>query len=67
VPRTKPIALRVDESVIRRAKALASRRGTGYQTLLEEFISERLYEEEKRESIIRPGRRDAGAAQTDQA
>jgi len=48
--RTKPISLRFDEDTIRRAKVVASRRGKGYQTLLKEFISERLYEEEKRDS-----------------
>jgi hypothetical protein len=47
--RTKPISLRFDEDTIRRAKTVASRRGKGYQTLLKEFISERLYEEEKRD------------------
>ena len=31
---------------------LAARRNTGYQTLLKEFVVERLYEEEKREGII---------------
>ncbi|HCP61233.1 MAG TPA: hypothetical protein DIU14_02000 [Actinobacteria bacterium] len=52
-PRTKPIALRFDEDLILRAKALASRRGKGYQTLLKEFVVERLYEEEQREGIVR--------------
>ncbi|MGH2660695.1 MAG: CopG family antitoxin [Actinomycetota bacterium] len=51
-PRTRPIAIRFDESTLRRAKALAARRGKGYQTLLKEFVSERLYEEEKREGIV---------------
>lgn len=51
-PRTRPIAVRFDESTLRRVKALAARRGTGYQTLLKEFVSERLYEEEKREGIV---------------
>ena len=54
-PRTKPVALRFDEDTLRRAKTLASRRGKGYQTLLKEFISERLYEEEKREGLVGPG------------
>ena len=54
-PRTKPIALRFDEDTIQRAKTLASRRGKGYQTLLKEFVSERLYEEEKREGLIGAG------------
>ncbi|CAN5203393.1 hypothetical protein BH20ACT24_BH20ACT24_02570 [soil metagenome] len=57
--RTKPVALRFDETLIRRAKALAFRRGTGYQTLLKEFIVERLYEEEKREGFIGKGQRVA--------
>jgi len=51
-PRTRPIAVRFDETTLRRVKALAARRGTGYQTLLKEFVSERLYEEEKREGIV---------------
>lgn len=51
-PRTKPIAIRFDESTINRVKDLARRRGKGYQTLVKEFVSERLYEEEKREGII---------------
>lgn len=51
-PRTRPIAVRFDEATLRRVKALAARRGTGYQTLLKEFVAERLYEEEKREGIV---------------
>lgn len=51
-PRTRPIAVRFDESTLGRIKALAARRGIGYQTLLKEFVSERLYEEEKREGIV---------------
>jgi hypothetical protein len=51
-PRTKPIAIRFDESTIRRIKAIAQRRGKGYQTLLKEFVTERLYEEEKRDGIV---------------
>ena len=54
-PRTKPIALRFDEETLRRAKMLASRRDKGYQTLLKEFITERLYEEEKREGLVGAG------------
>jgi hypothetical protein len=59
-PRTKPIAIRFDESTIHRIKALAYRRGKGYQTLLKEFVTERLYEEEKREGVI--GRDDTGSS-----
>ena len=62
-PRTKPIALRFDEDTIRRAKTLASRRGKGYQTLLKEFVSERLYEEEKREGLIGAGAGDVTGAE----
>ncbi len=50
--RTTPIAVRFDEYTIKRLKDLAARRNTGYQTLLKEFVVERLYEEEKRERII---------------
>lgn len=51
--RTRPIALRFDEDVIERPKQLADHKHKGYQTLLEEFVSERLYEEEKREGILK--------------
>ena len=50
--RTKPIAVRFDQFTLKRLKALAALRNTGYQTLLKEFVIERLYEEEKREGII---------------
>ncbi|HEY7952381.1 MAG TPA: hypothetical protein VID70_05285 [Solirubrobacteraceae bacterium] len=50
--RTVPIAVRFDQFTLKRLKALAALRNTGYQTLLKEFVVERLYEEEKREGII---------------
>jgi hypothetical protein len=50
--RTTPIAVRFDRFTLKRLKALAAVRNTGYQTLLKEFVVERLYEEEKREGII---------------
>jgi predicted DNA binding CopG/RHH family protein len=50
--RTTPIAVRFDKFTLERLRALAARRNTGYQTLLKEFVVERLYEEEKREGII---------------
>jgi hypothetical protein len=50
--RTTPIAVRFDEFTLERLRALAARRNTGYQTLLKEFVVERLYEEERREGII---------------
>jgi hypothetical protein len=51
--RTTPIAIRFDPFTLKRLKSLAALRNTGYQTLLREFIVERLYEEEKREGIIK--------------
>jgi predicted DNA binding CopG/RHH family protein len=51
-PRTRPIPVRFDEDTLRRVKALAARRHKGYQTLLKEFVIERLYEEEKREGLV---------------
>jgi hypothetical protein len=53
--RTRPVAVRFDEFTITRLRALAALRNTGYQTLLKEFVVERLYEEETRAGII--GRR----------
>ncbi|HTU78218.1 MAG TPA: hypothetical protein VMF09_05605 [Solirubrobacteraceae bacterium] len=50
--RTTPIAVRFDQFTLTRLRALAAARNTGYQTLLKEFVIERLYEEEKREGII---------------
>lgn len=50
--RTTPIAVRFDQFTLRRLKTLATARNKGYQTLLKEFVVERLYEEEKREGII---------------
>jgi predicted transcriptional regulator len=45
-------SIRLDEDLARRLKALAVRKGKGYQTLLKEFVLERLYEEEKREGML---------------
>lgn len=50
--RTKPVAIRFDQHTIHRLKVLAEKQHKGYQTLLKEFVTERLYEEEKREGII---------------
>jgi len=55
-PRTRPVGIRFDESTLNRIKVLAQRRHKGYQTLLREFITERLYEEEQREGLVRPVR-----------
>ena len=51
-PRTRAISVRFDAHTIARLKNLADRRGIGYQTLLKEFVTERLYEEEKREGVL---------------
>jgi hypothetical protein len=50
--RTRPISIRLDDDVLRRLKALAARKRKGYQSLMKEFLVERLYEEEKREGLI---------------
>lgn len=50
--RTTPIAVRFDQFTLERLRTLATARNIGYQTLLKEFVVERLYEEEKREGII---------------
>ncbi len=51
---THPVAIRFDDDVMRRLKVVAERKGKGYQTLLKEFVAERLYQEELREGIIPP-------------
>lgn len=51
-PRTRPVSVRLDEDILRRMKAVAAKKHKGYQSLLKEFVVERLYEEEKREGII---------------
>ena len=50
--RTTPVAIRFDQFTLTRLKSLASLHNKGYQTLLKEFVVERLYEEEKRAGII---------------
>jgi uncharacterized protein (DUF4415 family) len=49
---SKPVAIRFDEDILARLKELAETKHKGYQTLLKEFVVERLYEEEKREGIL---------------
>lgn len=48
-PPSQPISLRLDPHLLARLKTLAARRGQRYQSLLKQFVIERLYEEEKRE------------------
>jgi hypothetical protein len=50
--RTAPIAIRFDQFTLSRLRALAALHNKGYQTLLKEFVVERLYEEERRAGII---------------
>jgi uncharacterized protein (DUF4415 family) len=50
--RTRPIAVRFDDDVIQRLREVARLKGKGYQTLLKEFVVERLYEEEKRAGLV---------------
>jgi hypothetical protein len=52
--RTTPIAVRFDQFTLKRLRTLATLHNKGYQTLLKEFVVERLYEEEKRAGIIDP-------------
>jgi predicted DNA binding CopG/RHH family protein len=54
-PRTKPINIRFDDYTLTRLNELAARRSIGYQTLLKQFVTERLYEEEKREGLLAAG------------
>lgn len=49
---TKAVAIHFDEFTLSRLMALARTRHKGYQTLLKEFVTERLYEEEKRDGIL---------------
>jgi predicted DNA binding CopG/RHH family protein len=51
-PRTRPINVRFDDFTLSRLKALADSRNVGYQTLLKEFVTERLYEEERRRGVL---------------
>jgi len=50
--RTRPVAIRFDDDVIGRLKTVARLKHKGYQTLLKEFVVERLYEEEKRAGLL---------------
>ena len=47
------ISLRIEQDVVKRLKVLARKKHMGYQTLLKSFVLERLYEEEKREGVVR--------------
>lgn len=48
----RPVSIRFDEDTLMRLKQLAGKKHTNYQTLVKNFVNERLYEEEKREGIL---------------
>lgn len=50
--KSNPTSLRLGVDLERRLRVLAERKNTTYQTLLKEFVLERVYEEEKRLKII---------------
>jgi predicted DNA binding CopG/RHH family protein len=50
--RTRISAVRFDESTLKRVRDLAARRHQGYQTLIKQFVTERLDEEEKRDGTV---------------
>ncbi|MGH3090213.1 MAG: CopG family antitoxin [Rubrobacteraceae bacterium] len=52
-PRKTPVSVRFDDDLINRLKTLAAKKSIGYQSLLRRFVAERLYEEEKREGMLK--------------
>jgi hypothetical protein len=50
-----PFVDALDDSILNRLKEVASRRNVSYETLLNNFVAERLYEEEKRDGILTAG------------
>lgn len=51
--RSRPTSIRLGRDLEERLRHLADLKGTSYQTLLKEFVLERIYEEEKRLKVIR--------------
>jgi predicted DNA binding CopG/RHH family protein len=49
---TKPINLRIENDLLARLQKVADVKNIPYQTLLKQFVAERVYEEEKREKIL---------------
>lgn len=49
---TKPINIRFEEDLLERLQHLAAIKSIPYQTLLKQFVTERVYEEEKREKVL---------------
>ncbi len=52
-PRKGTISVRMEDDLVSRLKALAAVKGVGYQTLLRQFVADRVYEEEKREGLLK--------------
>ena len=52
-PRKAPVSVRMEEDLVTRLKGLAAIKGVGYQTLLRQFVANRVYEEEKREGVLK--------------
>jgi hypothetical protein len=49
---TRNLSVRFDLDTLNRLRRVAKKKGIGYQTLLKQFVGERLYEEEKREGLV---------------
>ena len=49
---TSAVSVRLEHDVLYRLRRLAARKRIGYQTLLKRFVTERLYEEEKRDGLV---------------
>jgi hypothetical protein len=52
-PRRDRLTLDVEKDLAKRLKNLADVKGVGYRALLRQFIAERVYEEEKREGMLK--------------
>lgn len=52
-PRKNPVSVRMEDDLVKRLKSLAAIKGVGYQTLLRQFVADRVYEEEKREGVLK--------------
>lgn len=48
-----PILTRFDDDLMKCLKALAAKKHIGYQSPLRRFVAERVYEEEKREGMLK--------------
>ena len=59
-PNTRRVSMRLDEDTLARLAALAEVKGKPPERLIEEFVVERLYEEEKRAGLVGEGRSAGG-------